>query len=343
MPNPSAMPSTYPAQHIRRSKPANVQEQDAAFFHLNEYIELAPSRVLRLQNVSLLADGVVFRDLRPYAQTFVGEKFKTHNWRGLLAIYTRLPKVQLPPNKVYILAHDGWANNYYHWLVDTLPRLVLVKDELATGVLLLPEHFTAPFIIETLRVLGAKNILRIKEQTRYKAAQLLVPLRLAPVAHYRPPAMQELAAYLRHQFAQPTGVQFGDKIYISRAKATRRKIINEEEVIALFRRKGFAVICFEDYTFQEQVSIAAHAQYLVSIHGAGLTNMLFMPKNSSVLELQMKDDGTNCYYYTLADALGLRYYYQFCTPNDPALSVQDADLWVDTAELEKNVRQMLQA
>ena len=85
----------------------------------------------------------------------------------------------------------------------------------------------------------------------------------------------------------------------------------------------------------------ASTRYLVSVHGAGLTNMLFMQPGSEVLELEMQDDGASHYYYTLLADLDINYYYQFCTPNDPALSVQDADLFVDLAEFKRSVTQLL--
>ena len=69
--------------------------------------------------------------------------------------------------------------------------------------------------------------------------------------------------------------------------------------------------------------------------------MLFMQPGSEVLELEMQDDGASHYYYTLLADLDINYYYQFCTPNDPALSVQDADLFVDLAEFKRSVTQLL--
>lgn len=332
----------YSARHVVRQWPANMQPQDAGFFSTNREVQLSASYALHLHGVSLLTDGVVFQGLRIYAETFVGPAFRVHNWRGLVYIYLKLPTVVLPRGRRYLLAHDAWAHNYYHWLADTLPRLFAVREQLADLTLLLPANYTSPFIEETLRAFGVVHIERLEQNVRYWVPDLLVPLRLAPLANYRPEAMQALAAFLRSQFPVLPDVTCGERVYISRSRAPRRKIINEEEVVAVLQEKGFAIVHFEDYTFQQQVSIAAQARYLVSIHGAGLTNMLFMPPNGRVLELQMRDDGTNCYYYTMADALGLGYYYQFCTPNDSSLSVQDADLMVDLTELAANIDVLLQ-
>ncbi|NVO85926.1 glycosyltransferase family 61 protein [Hymenobacter terrestris] len=331
----------YEACRLQRQWPENIQPQDTAFFSINKTFELPVSYVLRLEKASLLADGVVFRAGHIYDETFVGPAFRVHNWRGLVYIYLTLPKVALPPGVRYLLVHDDWANNYYHWIADSLPRLFTVREQLPELTLLLPDNYTAPFIEETLRVFGVKHIQRLKSNVRYAVDDLLVPLRVAPLTNYRPEVMRELSAFLLKQFQPLPHTGLGKRIYISRSRATRRKVINEQQVIKMLAAKGFAIVCFEDYTFQEQVSIAAQAQYLVSIHGAGLTNMLFMPPNGCVLELQMRDDGSNCFYYTMADSLNIKYYYQFCETIDANLSVQDADLLVNVSELSNVIDLMI--
>jgi hypothetical protein len=45
----------------------------------------------------------------------------------------------------------------------------------------------------------------------------------------------------------------------------------------------FQTIYAEDLSFEQQVKICSRARHLVSNHGAGLTNMLFMPQGASVL------------------------------------------------------------
>ena len=60
---------------------------------------------------------------------------------------------------------------------------------------------------------------------------------------------------------------------------------------------GFDIIQFEDFSFAEQVKIAFNSKVLVSLHGAGLTNMLFMDKGNYVVELRQENDQiNNCYF-----------------------------------------------
>lgn len=80
-------------------------------------------------------------------------------------------------------------------------------------------------------------------------------------------------------------------------------------------------------------------KYLVSLHGAGLTNMLFMHKGGSVLELRKSDDSNNNCYFSLTSALDLNYYYQKCEGD--SASTQTANLKVDIQTLKKNIRIMI--
>jgi capsular polysaccharide biosynthesis protein len=51
------------------------------------------------------------------------------------------------------------------------------------------------------------------------------------------------------------------------------------------------------------------ANMLVGLHGAGLTNMMFMPTQSRVLEIRNYGDSHNNCYFTLASEFGHRYFY----------------------------------
>lgn len=331
----------FPAQQIIRSWPANIKEKDKDFFALNRKYLMPQSWLLKLRKVNLYWDGLVFHGLHFHLETLVLPHDPQHNYRGLLYMYLRMPCHKLHVGTKYLLAHDEWALNYYHWLVDSLPRLLSVREQLPSMTLLLPENCTTDYHQHTLRALGVTKIEYLKPKVRYVVPDLLVPTRLARVASYNPVVMRELRQVLIAKFPPLLHAMLGERLYISRAQATRRKIINEEEVIEYLRTQGFVIVELESYTFPEQVSIMAQVSCLVSIHGAGLTNMLFMPLNGRVLELQMQDDGSSHYYYTLSAALGLDYYYQFCSPEDASMNVQNANLLVDMIELKKNISLML--
>jgi capsular polysaccharide biosynthesis protein len=84
----------------------------------------------------------------------------------------------------------------------------------------------------------------------------------------------------------------------------------------------------------------------VSIHGAALTNAMFMPQGGKVLELyrSLVNDNPwmNTCYWNLVTASGLDYYYQFCErgTNSDA-SADNTNIIIDIPKLEENIKLML--
>jgi capsular polysaccharide biosynthesis protein len=67
-----------------------------------------------------------------------------------------------------------------------------------------------------------------------------------------------------------------------------RALDNIEEVVPLLNSTGLKFEWVQEMgalTFQEQVGVMANTGILVAIHGAGLTNVVFMPAHSVVIEV----------------------------------------------------------
>ena len=109
----------------------------------------------------------------------------------------------------------------------------------------------------------------------------------------------------------------------------------------MLRDYKFRFVQTEHLSFAEQVRLTAGARYLVSNHGAGLTNMLWMKAGSNILELRHFSDSINNCYFTLASALKLNYFYQSCEPENAAEDPHSANLRVDIQSLKANLELML--
>jgi hypothetical protein len=78
------------------------------------------------------------------------------------------------------------------------------------------------------------------------------------------------------------------KIYVSRSKINRQeKRIDDENIVEdLFAGYGFEVVYPEDIpTFKEQFELFNSCSVLAGLTGAGLTNLLFMQKNQTAIEI----------------------------------------------------------
>ena len=289
----------------------------------------------------------------PESTMLIGRRIPLHNWKGLLRIKWAFKTKKLAVGMTYVVAHNSY-HGYYHWLLESLPRLLEAQRSLSGFTLLLPDFYTAEFYRDTLKLLGIHEVVRLEAGTMYKVPTLALAyseitmgsydsttlhcLRTALLAAWQS-ALQERLPRPSYQRAslpgswQPVVQEQPSKLYVSRKRAARRKVLNEDEVEQALATHGFEIVCFEDYTFEQQLRLCATAEVLISIHGAGLANMLFQPGGARVIELRKFDNGENIFFSELATALGLRYQLLYCQTQNERELVQDADLWVDTAAL----------
>ncbi len=98
---------------------------------------------------------------------------------------------------------------------------------------------------------------------------------------------------------------FGPFVYISRQKADGRRIVNNDDFMALMQAFGFREIFAEDYSALQLARSLSEVRVLISPHGAGLANTIFCPKSATVVEL-FSSHFTPQYFY-LARDIGQNY------------------------------------
>jgi capsular polysaccharide biosynthesis protein len=200
------------------------------------------------------------------------------------------------------------AGHYYygHWMLDTLPRLALLR---AGG---LPwQKIVAPqatgFQRETLSLLGIDPSIIISERDLHIEAQPLIVPSL-PGLPGNPPRWA--CDFLRDSFLPLAGARAaGDrKIYISRERAKTRHLVNEPELLRALEARGFERVLLEELPFLEQVKLLNEASVVISPHSTGLTNLVFSRPGTKVIEIFSPKYVTVC-WWALADQVGLDYGY----------------------------------
>lgn len=330
-----------------RTPPVNLDTADLRLFEHEFEKTIAETVLLELKNVGVRPDGTVFRggDVLPESLPRLRFRLIGKPLKSRLKFFVK--NCLLEPgsriDETVFMFSDIWSQEYFHWMTDALPRLFAVREQVKDAPLLLPGAFERrEFVSGSLKPFGVQNIRFLRENARCK--NLVMASHTAPTGNYNDGLIREMSDFLRSYYQNQSNFDSrGDKIYISRAKAGKRKILNEAECVRVLQRYGFETVCFEDHPFEQQARIALGAKYLVSNHGAGLTNMLFMPAGSTVLELRKRADAHNNCYFSLASALKLKYFYQLCDSDAPDESPHTANTFVDCRLLEKNVEQMLAA
>lgn len=73
------------------------------------------------------------------------------------------------------------------------------------------------------------------------------------------------------------------------SRARRRLVLNEMDLVATIESEisnsKVSLVQFETLSFHEQVEVARRSHVMIGMHGAGLTNAIWMPEHSVVLEL----------------------------------------------------------
>lgn len=244
---------------------------------------LPGGRVFGSGNV-LSADGnSIARDVSPD----FGKPFEDH-W---LLTYPKISPPVLLRGTTAVIATTLGAG-YSHWLLEELPRLLALKPDSSETLI---AHATQSYNREALVLHGfLGKVLSAKRYNHHSCEQLLVPSlgRLTPTTIR---ALDTFTAPL-HQRSSP----FGERLYISRAKARRRRVANESELWAQLATHSFAKLHLEDLTWSEQINAFRGAKVIVAPHGAGLANLAFCPPGTKVIELLHHQYVNPCYWQLAA-------------------------------------------
>jgi hypothetical protein len=209
-----------------------------------------------------------------------------------------------------VLADDIWEVNFCHWLVDTLPRLALLGPRRrAADFNVIVGPYAAPFQTDSLVALGIapERIFTASGNATFRCDRMLVPTDLGRICHPAYKASSWATDFLRSGFPSPTSSPRPSRVYLSRGDASRRKIINDAELIHALGARGFRTIYLSELTFLEQSALLREATTVIGLHGAGLSHVVFMPSGGSVIEVFPSTYGTMS-FWPLTVAGGSTYY-----------------------------------
>lgn len=323
--------TVYEAHVAVRKEPINLHKDDLHLFETTLATPIPETTLSRLENISILKD--TFFSLRHFTYYTQHSHINKVSGTSLLKRAFRFLKPASTVQRAIWVMHE-WSTEYFHWFTDALPRLIATGDWQKNTPVILPESYAnKPYIMESLQMLQVATIF-YDPRKRVKVKELIVSDYTAPTGNYNTTLIQ----VIRDKFIKENRQPVNRKIYISRQKAAKRRITNEADVQAIFLKWGYEIHFFEDYSFQKQLEIMSETKVLAGLHGAGLTNMLFMPPAGRILELRNAGDGHNNCFFSLASGVNHDYFYLTNQGSSPDTYI--ADLTVDISQLDKVLQQM---
>src|SRR6266496_4424819 len=131
----------YPETTSRRRLPVNLIEENLGLFSHELERVIPQTRLLKLNDVRVSADGILFRRHHMLPESFafpsnMDQWKRRSRLKFLVSNYVFRRSRTIERDVLWIV--DDWSNGYFHWLTDVLARLYVMRDRLDDFVLLLP-------------------------------------------------------------------------------------------------------------------------------------------------------------------------------------------------------------
>lgn len=276
-------------------------------------------------------DGKIFKDTETWGQD-QQDLLKSHRdisqenpifFKGILAV------ISTPGQE-----------NWYHWLLQALPRLKILKasgvkyDKIYINNLQYPWQKESLQIVMTLLDIPRDALFLIEGDCVVQADQLLIP----SIA-YQPSKSPFFPLWLReflHQCflkKEDTQKKLPQRIFISRSKAKVRKILEEEKVIQDLEKEGFVKVCLEDLPIYEQAQLFSSAKIIIGPHGSGFANLVFCQPKTTIIELdhEVYGEEQRSIYQRFSHIMGCKYFGYY--PDKVEEKDLENDLAIDSQQL----------
>lgn len=299
----------YPELKVIRDLPPgfdSMHNLKKDFIHLTETIP--PIYLVEVDNAYISPFGVVYKHGLVVKESvysmFNARSFYPSFYKKLL-----LNKIIHVDGKCAIV-HNSYFQNYYHWLLEAVPRLYLLRDQASQLTLILNED-SPGFIKQYVKLFGFKDVVYVNEQHLVKADKAIFPTFTSRGLAMYEPVIREMATWLMQENNISTGNPPSKNVFITRKSAKYRRLINEQEVIDYLSSKNFEIVTLEDLSIQQQMQLFAEAKNVIGVQGAGMSNMIYA-QHAKLLITIIHEEHPDDAYYNLANINNTGCYYFQC-------------------------------
>jgi hypothetical protein len=263
---------------------------------------LPPAVAVRLENAVVFGNGsVMTEDGRLVAETLrLGDNAPPD------------PPTLTIEQPLALLRKPG-DSNYGHWLVECLPRVTEFKRAFPAADLV----FGAPVGPDNMRLTRRDSLawygvndgdwINVNAQPTRVRELFLVSNNSIHSHTHDFDGLLGLAALAKRYCPTASGLP---RIYVKRPEGSRRRLLNEADVLDVMALHGFRVVSPETMSLREQVEAFSGATVVVGVSGAALTNTIFCHPRTKVLTL-MPNRGEEYFFWDVANIAGLDFSIMF--------------------------------
>ena len=278
-----------------------------------------------LENVEVWHQRFILRDgqLLQFDSTGSHElPFVAGHWQYLAAskfekykAFLTTPTLELKEIPEAIFLSNRADENWYHFLLDTLPRFLFMKN-IPLNIPVLIRDDLPPTTMEFLRKIIRNPIIEIPSESKVKVSKLhLLAARstcfdsinesVVNRGEFSPTILGELSHWIKRELSLQE-ISSSSNSFITR-NSRQRRVLNAQRIQNVSSNEGFQIVPDNAALYRNQSLIFSGIKIGVTFGGAVLANMIFMNPGSRILCLRSSRQNDLELWKKLAEAVGVQY------------------------------------
>jgi capsular polysaccharide biosynthesis protein len=280
---------------IYEVKNKNIKKNDNTNYKI---FEIKNGRIYNdhVQNVACISNNRIINEIS-YQQ--IEGNLKSAKFNSVINNGTPYIKKKIKGNVLNLSQGASGHSNYFHWLVDILPKIKIFSEKFSSkdlNYLYLPK--LKQFQKISLNLLGYGKI-KILDSKRFRHIEADILYAIEHPWYFKGYVHKEnyhlpkwIVQWLRSKFLPlKKKIKSKKNIFIDRSesKYSHMQFINNREIIEFFRKKNFMPYKVGKLSFQKQIYLFFNSNIIIGGHGAAFTNLIFCKPNTKIIEIKTKN------------------------------------------------------
>lgn len=181
-------------------------------------------------------------------------------------------------------------NNWYHWLIEYLPRALQLDASIPGDAPFVVSIRTPQSGVDALAALSSREVVRLDSQFAHHFDRLHVlapPVRVLDTTQvsWKDGLAINPGPLRAARMAWTGDLTAGTEKIFLRRRSAHRGLLNEAELVEIAEAHGLTVLDPGQLTWAEQVEVFSTAALVVGASGAVMGNYLLMPSGSEILAI----------------------------------------------------------